>query len=247
MVRTADFKCKVQNVFESMTALERMMQQLNGIVQESHLNNEGYESRRHYYSQDSLIETRTYTTTGTLTLRIPYKYLDSVTNAIPRLSSFIESRTLRQEDMSLKYLGNEMKNQIADANDITDQAKQQSKKSSETIGVQEYADRKNGEQISRKLENLALLEQVEYATLTVAFVQPEHVYIETLADPGALTRVPVMHRLAAAIRNGGSAVVSLFVAVVSIWPLLIVVITAWVIWVRRRSKTRIALNMTTPA
>ena len=129
IIRTADLQCKVPNVFNATTRLEQLVRSVGGIVQESQLSNRNTEIKTAYYKPDSLKQLQTYTTTSFITLRVPYMYLDSVVNAIPAMANFIDSRTLKQSDVTYQYLANELKNQSGDNTQTTAQALQLAKKS----------------------------------------------------------------------------------------------------------------------
>ena len=235
IIHTADFHCMVKDVFTATTKLEQMVKLFGGIVQESHMDNSGYDTRTSYYTTDSLRETRIYTTTSFLTLRVPAANLDSVVNAIPALTTFIDSRTLRQSDVTYQYLANVLKNH-GDNNLATDRALQLARKSHEPIEVEEYEDRKRDQNTSRKIENLNLADNVAYATLTVAFSQPQQVFVQTIVNPQYSAGTPFSVQCQAAVANGSAAVRAFAVFLITIWPLLLLLLIAGIIFRKLRNK-----------
>jgi hypothetical protein len=233
--RTADFHCKVQNVFSSVTTLEQLVKANGGIVQESNIENSGTETKTSYYKPDSLRQTQIYTTTALLTLRVPSQRLDSLINAIPGLTTFIESRRLRQSDVTYQYLANDLKNE-ANETHATATAMKLARKSKDAIDAGQYeADRKE-QQIGRKIENLQLLDDVSYATITVAFSQPEQVFVQTIVNPEHITSLPFNTQCRAAINTGLELVSAILVALISVWPLLLLSVAGLVIYLRIRQR-----------
>ena len=236
IIRTADLQCKVPNVFNATTRLEQLVRSVGGIVQESQLSNRNTEIKTAYYKPDSLKQLQTYTTTSFITLRVPYMYLDSVVNAIPAMANFIDSRTLKQSDVTYQYLANELKNQSGDNTQTTAQALHLAKKSREPIEVQQYNDSRQEEKIGRKIENMQLMDSVSYATITVAFSQPGQVYTQIIVNAAYVTATPFMLQCKAALNNGWDIVKAIAVAFLTIWPLLLVAalaLLAYKIVVRR--------------
>ncbi len=236
VIHTVDFNCKVENVFVAVNKLENLVKSTGGIVQESHIGNRENDSRVIYYKPDSLRKMVVYTTTATLTLRIPAAVLDSVINVIPSLSCFIDSRTIKQSDVTWKYLANELKNNTGNTNTTTKKALALARKSKEPIEVQKFEDEKEEQKTDRKIENLNLLDDVNYPTLTVVFTQPEQVFVQTIVNASVLTSEPFSSRFKVALSNGWDGIGVCLVGLVNIWPLWLLIIP--IIFIIRRFKHR---------
>ncbi|MCW3122569.1 MAG: hypothetical protein JWQ38_2061 [Flavipsychrobacter sp.] len=229
VIRTADLRCKVQNVYTATTKLEQMVKATGGIVQESHIFNDATATKTAWYTQDSVRELQTYTCNATLTLRIPTQYLDSVINAIPGMVSFIDNRTVKQSDVTYQYLNNELKNLAVNMHIIAPiKGKQQ-------LAARQYEDSKEEQQIDRKVENLLLMDNVSYATLTVALSQPEQVFAQTIVNVAHATRTPLILQCKAALYNGWEMTMSFIIVLVNIWPLLIL-LALWIVYRKRWSR-----------
>ncbi len=238
VIHTADFHCKVQNVFAATTHLEQLVRSVGGIVQESTIDNSGSTVNTAYYKPDSLHQTQTYTTTALLTLRVPSLYVDSVINAIPGMVSFIDSRKLKQNDVTWLYLANELKSQVGDTKGASEQALKLAKKSKEPIEVEEYEDEKKEQKIDRKIGNLQMMDEVSFATITVAFSQPEQVYMQTIVNPEHFTQTPFALQCTVALNNGWDVVRAVAAALINLWPLELLVIAVWVVY-RRMTPRRV--------
>ena len=233
--RTADFHCKVQNVFSAVTTLEQLVKANSGSVQESHIENSNSEIKTAYYKPDSLRQTQTYTTTALLTLKVPSERLDSIINAIPRLTTFLESRTLTQSDVTYQYMANELKGE-SNTSHTTAAALRLARKSKDAIDAGQYEIGQRDQQIDRKIANLQLADDVVYATVTVAFSQPEQVFVQTIVNPEHVTRIPFYARCQAAINSGSGLISAITIALIRVWPLLLLSAAAWIIFHKMRGR-----------
>lgn len=231
VIRTADFRCRVNDVFTASTQLENLVKATGGIVQSSRMNNEGGYTQNVYYKEDSVKRVQAYTTTAYLTLRVPAAALDSVVKAIPQLSAFIEHRTLSQEDLTLKYLSNSLKNKVN-----TDDAKALAlaKKSKDAIVANDYNEAKQERNINRSIENLQLLDNANYATIQVEFYQPEMVNTQVVINPEYFAKPSYTLRLGLALSKGWQFLRGLFIVLLGIWPMYIIAALAWVGYKRFR-------------
>ncbi|MCD6010551.1 MAG: hypothetical protein K0Q79_413 [Flavipsychrobacter sp.] len=239
IIHTADFNCKVAEVFTATTKLENLVRSVGGIVQESQMNNTSYDTRTSYYTADSLRETKTYTPTATLTLRVPSQHIDSVVNAIPGMCTFVDSRVLKQSDVTYKYLANVLKNQVGNSN-ATKQAMKLAKKSHEPIQVQAYDNYTQEQRIDRKIENMNMDENINYATLTVALSQPEQVFVQTIVNPDYIAKTPFSLQCKSALNTGWELIKMFIVLCIRIWPLILVLI-ATLILVKRFTRRQLAV------
>jgi len=229
VIRTADFRCKVTNVFTATTDLEHMVKGVGGIVQDSHIENVTSDTHSSYYTEDSLRQTQTYTTTATLTLRVPVQYLDSILDAIPGMTRFVDARTVKQNDVTYRYMANELKNRVGNDNKATNRAMELAKKSNEPIVVQAYQDDREEKRIDRRLENLQLVDDVTYATVTIALSQPEQVYSQVVIDPSYYNDIPFSLKCRQALLSGWSFFKEFFIGLINIWPLIILGSIVWLV------------------
>lgn len=216
VIRTADFRCRVDDVFAATTALERAVKANGGIVQDSHMTNESNTTHNVYYKPDSLKQVQSYTTTAQLTLRVPAAALDSVVNTISGLSAFIDQRNLSQDDVTLKYLSNALKN-----NGATEIIKPLAlaKKSNEAMQAENYDEGKRDEKIARRMENLQMLDDANYATISVAFYQPERISTTVVVNTANFTQPPYELQLMLALSRGWELLRGLLLLCITIWPL----------------------------
>ena len=214
-IRTADIRARVADVFSATTQLEALTLSLGGIIQDSKLSNEVASEKTIYYKPDSNLQTQTYTTTAHLTLRVPAAKLDTVLKVIPALSAFVDHRTHNQSDVTLNYLGNALRN-AATMNSSSNAAALASE-TKDAIQAAEYADKKAEEEITRKVENLHLLDEVNYATISVAFYQPMQVSSVVTVNTEFVTAPSYGTELVQAFKAGLSFLRALSIFMIQHW------------------------------
>jgi hypothetical protein len=228
MVHSADISCRVDDVYDVTSKLEDLVHSLNGVVAESRMENRTEETKTLHYKPDSLKQVRMYTTTAYITLRVPQQYADSVMEVIPSMATFIEHRTLKQEDKTMQYLSNALKNEalkptIADTPLKTEQAIV-------------YNDQKKEQIVERKINNLQLLDDVNYATITVELFQPQKVDALTIIDPSTATALPFGKRLFISFSDGWHGCMEFLLVLIQLWPLWLIV--GLLIWGYRQGRKR---------
>jgi len=221
-IRRADIKCRVDNVFETTTGLERLVTRLDGAITESHIENEPFETKELTYKNDSLKKIQIYTPTANLTLKIPEKYLDSVINDLAHIARFINYRTLRQTDVTLQYLSNNLKNESEAGSPISIATAEKNK-----LELLQYKEARQQTNINRRIENLQLSDDVKYATLTVMLFQPTLTDVSVQINPDAITRTGFWEQLGASFLSGTETIKSIALFMLSIWPMWIIIFVAW--------------------
>jgi len=238
-IRTADVRARVTDVYSATTQLETLTLLLGGIIQESKLSNEVASAKTIYYKPDSNLQTQTYTTTAHLTLRVPAAKLDTVLKVIPALSAFVDYRTLNQSDVTLNYLGNALRNA---AMGNSSNAAALASKTKDAIQAAEYADQKAEEEITRKVENLHLLDEVNYATIIVAFYQPMQVSSVVTVNPEHVTAPPYGAELLQAFKAGLSFLRALSVFVLQLWAVWLLLGLGLYIYRRERRRRNASIQ-----
>ncbi|MES2704568.1 MAG: DUF4349 domain-containing protein [Bacteroidota bacterium] len=235
IIRTADIRCVVPDVISAVTKVESMVTAMGGIIQESNVTNEDNNITTKDYKRDSLLQTQTYTTTAQLTVRVPAQHLDTVLNTLPALASFIERRSLRQNDVTLQYMANALKGDATDHR-AAGTVVTNSQNSNDQAALMQYKDNRRDQQVDRKIENLKLLYDAGYATVTIAISQPTKVIVTAISDPNNIAYVPFYLRFAGAFSEGWQGVQELLIALVNIWPLWLLLAMGWTIYRKARRR-----------
>lgn len=236
IIHTADIRCRVGDVYKSVDTLERMVNELGGMIAESTMENTTASFHAVRYSADSLKHVTSYTTTAHLTLRILNFYLDTVIRKVPMLATFIDTRTMQRRDVTLKYLANAMKNQAAGIAPpaIADKDNGGVKENKAVSSPKALG---NDTVINRRIENLQMLDDVNYATLKVDLYQPEKVDIQIVADTDRAASVPFGSRILLALGDGWQLIKGFVIVLLTVWPLwLFVGVVLYSLKVMRRRK-----------
>ncbi len=220
-VRTADVRCRVSNVFNSLSTLEHTVIGVNGMIAESTMHNDVTMTQDVPYSADSLKRIQLYTPTANLTLRVPAASLDSVVHTLTSMATFIDYRTLKDEDKTLLYLSNSLKN------DAPAPAALKPTPKGTALDVATYQDQRYDEGTDRRIANLAILDDVHYATFSVQLFQPQQADIQVIVNPDKVTRAGFGTRTLTALRSGTETLSNLFVFLLSCWPFIIVLVAGW--------------------
>ncbi len=234
LIFTADFKCQVTQVFTTVKQLETLVKNLNGTVQESNMENIVGETKN-IYKEDSLRQYHTYSTVATLSLRIPAQHFDSVIHAIPAMVAFIESRTIKESDVSLQYYASKVKSESRKRR--LEELKNTKIDKKKALELEEYRDGMEDDKMNADIQNMGLLSDVAYATVTVRFTQPQQVYVRTVLNPESLSDDNFWGNCKKALSDGFEIIRYSVLAVCTMWPLLFFV-AAMVIAFRLRKKKR---------
>ena len=231
-IKTADLNCRVVSVAHTTPELESVTDKLGGVVEESVIKNEVAEQQKIRLSRDSLRIIKRYTPVATMTLRLPVSYVDTMLGIITASANFVEQREVNNKDVSLEVERNEMLNESMNRPTIDRPKKQKNAMASEVKKVTE---------IDRKLDNLRMLEDAAFSTLTIRLFQPEAVDIQTVINPEGLSRINSITAFNNAFLWGADAIINIFVFLTHLWPLLLLIAIGALIYQKLR-KCRLRSN-----
>lgn len=224
-VRTADIRCGVKDVAAVTFAIETAVAKVGGITKQSTIHNISVSSKDLPFTADSLKRVTLYTPVSNMEVRVPVASLDTVVNLLTAMASFIDHRTLKEEDRTLTYLTNALKNEAqARRGAVTPRAKDS------TLDVERYNDSKESEAIDRRMNNLAILDDVNYSTFTIELFQPEVAKVYTVVNPDQQQRAAFGSELLSAFRSGASALRNTFIFLIQIWPFLVIAGLGWFVY-----------------
>lgn len=222
LVRTADIACRTKDVVAATHQLERIVNGVGGIVMESKVEQHAIDEKTVAYTTDSERVVRVLTSESNLTLKVPAGMLDSVVHALPHLSSEISYSNMMQRDVTLQLYNNELLNKPSKEQHV-EQAAKKRLSVEEALAVQQYEDERTKKAIARKVENLRLMDDVNYATLTVKIYSPEYVIAEIVPNKEALMKPPYWTECKTALLNGMTVVKGVVLLLLTIWPVLVFV------------------------
>jgi len=233
LIKTAEYKCLVGDVYRATDAIERLTQSLGGMVTDSKMEQEAMREQEVPVSCDSVRRMKTFIPVAHLTLKVPVGQSDSVLHAIQALSVVPEVplRHVYYDDVTLDVRANAMKNDAYGRNDHSDAALTHARKSEEILAVDQYKNNGSEQHIDRTLSNLALTDEVNYATIHVDFEQPEQILFTTVANTAYLARATFLQRLRTTLAGSINLLQEMILLLLQIWPLM--ALAAAVIFVLR--------------
>lgn len=233
VIRKADIKCRVDNVEDAVFSLEHFTTTQGGMIVESHTENVITQTNSEEYKADSLRNAQIYAPKSTLTLRIPVERLDTFTRYLADMAMFTEHRNIDNIDVTLNYLANTKKNE-ATRESVSVLDKQLSQKNIEhTI---KYRDGHAMSSIDREINNLSILDDVKYSTVTVELYQPWLVSLYTSQNPDAIIAKSFGEKAIDSLAWSIDLIESTILFLIAVWPLILGV--GFVLFWYRRSARR---------
>ncbi|SEW52604.1 DUF4349 domain-containing protein [Chitinophaga arvensicola] len=225
-VKSADVRCRVNNVFAATSSMEQLVTRLGGIVVESNLQNESVQQFNLPYTADSVKQVQLYTPIANITLKVPVEHLDSVVNALTINAAYIDHRVVKDQDMTLKYLANALKKEQHEQQEAQ-LAKVAPAKKGTTLDVVQYKDQKAEQIIDRQMDNLQINDDVNYSTFTVQLFQPRITDEQIVVNPERLTRAGFGTELLVALRTGADVFRNILLFFIQLWPFLLAAALGW--------------------
>lgn len=224
-IRTADLKFKVKNVSKSTDAIENATRKYGGFVASSALESTINKQFSTKISQDSTLETTRYTVENKMQLRIPNAQFDTVVKTIAREITFLDSRNIKADDVALQLLSNELAQQRSASHlqRLETAIDSRGKKLNQITDAEDKVDETGAARDTKKIENMALQDQVNFSTLTLHIYQRETAKQEMVAnEKDASAYQPQLGlQLVDSIKSGWYILESLLVFVVQIWSLIV--------------------------
>lgn len=234
IAKQVEVRCRVKNILNTVTAIEERTRGLGGLVAVSELQNQSVERKLLHYKADSLKEINVYNAKAYLQLRVPAYLLDTMLATLPAIVDFIEYRNIKQDDRTLAYLRNSLKNELYTMN-VGKPKKIAATAGNKTISLK--PDSAKAEQIiDRRIDNLQLLDDVNYTTINIELSQETQVYASVIPDVNYAASEPFTTQLTYSLSRGLDILKGLVVIIVTLWPLLLIGLITWIIYRLRQRK-----------
>ena len=222
-IRTADIKCKVQNVANATYKVEDIIRQLGGYVSYTKLTSSVENTSSVPVSADSSLQITNYSVQNTMVIRVPNTNLDSALIDIAPLVTYLDFRTINANNTALEMLSNKLKQiRLAQHEQRMKAAiEAHAKKLAETTEAEDNVVNKQEQADNARISNLELTDQVKYSTINLSLYQPG-VIEKTLVfneksvkpyEPGLLMQ------LSESVQSGWGLFVALVVFTVRLWPI----------------------------
>jgi hypothetical protein len=236
VIKTADMRFKVKNVQETKENLSAVIKGEGGMVAEFSVNSVVQRTEQVKYSADSLLDLTSYGTEGLIVARIPSDKLDDFTNKVAKLAVFIDSQSMKQDDQSMVYLSNKLKsrNRVEAVEQLNKHATKKSNNVETSLNVKD-------DYVDRKIENLAIDNQVKYSTITLNFYQPNTVKKLMVGNDNLYDYRPgFLNRFWMSIQNGWTIFKEFLLLLATIWVWILIGTVGYIFYKQYRKKQKIS-------
>jgi hypothetical protein len=235
-LRTADIKCKVNDVAKATYQVEYIIRRMGGYVSYTNLASTVENKNEVPVCADSTLQITHYNIENTMIIRVPNTNLDSTLVAITPLLQHLDYRTVRANDIALQLLANKLhqarvsKYEGRMSSDINQNIKKladATEAESALLDKQEQAD-------NARIDNLSLTDQVKYSTINLSLYQPPVTETSLVYNDKAIKpyEPPFATQLLEALQLGWSFCVTFFLFLIKLWPLIAFAIIGAVIYGR---------------
>ncbi len=182
-VRTAQLNFRVKDVQKTTNDITELTKKWGGFVTNSTMSSNVISSQDVAISQDSLMRNETFELSNQITLRIPTVYFDEALVALQPYVLFMESQSIGANDVSLELLASQVrKSRFSNFEKKYNQEIKKGTNLKETAPATENLYNIQSQADTRRIETLALKDQVAYSTINIHIYQPAQVHMEVIAN-----------------------------------------------------------------
>jgi hypothetical protein len=167
-----------------------------------------------------------------MTIRVPNSKLDTTLILIAKTISFLDYRIIKADDVNIQLLSNTLTQKRASKNEnrIENAIDKRGKKLLETTQAEELLDKQQQQVDEGKINNLSLMDQINYSTINLNIYQNEETYTETVASKTNIESFEpnIFIKIGQSLKTGWSILETIFINLLKLWPLLI--LAGFVIW-----------------
>ncbi|MET4139668.1 DUF4349 domain-containing protein [Pedobacter sp. UYP1] len=237
IVKTADMKFRVKDVQRTKETLGSILKAEGGTIAEFNTHSVVRQNDKIKYSADSLLELISYRVEGLVVAKIPSEKLDDFTNQVAKMAVFIDDQSLKQDDLSLNYLSNQLKNK----NKVEAVAQLNNSVSGKKVGVAERSLALKDDLVDNKVNNLLTDRNVRYSTITLNFYQDNTVKkMIVVNDELSDYRPDFFKRFWLSFENGWSVFKEFILILANLWALILVAVAGYFVFRHYKRKKLIA-------
>jgi hypothetical protein len=239
LIKTINYNFKVPNVEKTAYEIDNIVKQLKGYTSSSLLKSDILNTQKFPYTKDSLVEISSYNASNTLTIYIPSEMLDSAMQLVQQKISFLNSREVTVEDVSLKMLQNQM--DIVSNNKFNEKmqvhADNDSHKLNQVQAVQQNILENDTKGNATVVENIDMNDHVKYSQVNIILSQNTMVAKTIIPniDIESLYKPSFFSRMKDAIENGFDTCLDFIVAITNVWFVFVLMFFVWVIIRKRKA------------
>jgi hypothetical protein len=187
-------------------------------------------------SPDSSLETTNYTVVNTMSIRVPNVKLDTTLKQIARLIDFMDHRTIKADDVGFKLMLDELNRERLEKNEqrMISQVDHRGKKLNESIYGEENILAKQQMMDATTVNDLSLMEQVNFSTITLALYQRPSLRRDMVANEKNIDAYEpgLGSRMLTAFNSGWKVFKMILVGLVQLWWFIIFCVAGWIVYRR---------------
>ncbi|MBI3509649.1 MAG: DUF4349 domain-containing protein [Bacteroidetes bacterium] len=224
-IRTADIKFRAKDVANATYDVEDITTHFGGYVADTKLQSEMTSNTIIPVSADSSLQTIHYVVSNQVTLRVPYRKLDSLLRSLVPLVDYLDYRNVNTNDITLDLLANDLaQKRISNynarlASDIDNKgSKLPDVQSAEDALLQQQENSDNS-----LVENLRMQDRIDYSTVTLNIYQPETVRQDLIKREKTVDAYEPSfgNRIGESFGGGWKGLQVFITAIVILWPVWI--------------------------
>lgn len=223
LVKTAEMRFKVKNVQETGEKIGDLTRNYKGIVMHHNMQSSIVREEDMRTSNiDSLKHIAAYTSTSTITVKIPSQNLEQFLNEVSHLGVYVNVRRMDIEDKTLDYLSTRLKHE----NRVAIDSKQDKWKP--TIKEADAMLKIKDDMVDEKISNARIDESVNYSVVDLSLYQTNTVMQEIVAnDNTSVYQLPVMSRFWIAVIDGWEIFAAFIIGLVHLWVFILAGCLGW--------------------
>lgn len=229
-LRTADVRFEAENVARSTTNIEDVVNSCGGFISLSGLESETYGKETKEISKDSLLEITSYRVISHMVLRVPSTSLDTVLKAIAKEVKFLDSRSIKSDDVSLAMLSNKLaiKRLAKYGNSAKTRVTSSGLAGTTSVDVQDAILDKQEQSDNTQVNQLSLEDQVNYSTVSLEMYQQQQLRKVMIENDRNNDRYEpsIFYRIWDSLVTGWKILENIVVGLLRIWPVILIIVAA---------------------
>ncbi|MEO6037658.1 MAG: DUF4349 domain-containing protein [Saprospiraceae bacterium] len=227
-VRTADLKFRVRSLLPATLQIEDIALRNHGFVTLSNIDSEVEYRQATPTSRDSAMETTRFSVHGRLTLRVPYRQLDTTLRAMNRLVDFLDYRHVKAEDVALKMLEDQLLQlrQSTYQQEVNTAAQNGRSENKLAAADRSLSSRMVADQ--SRIARLKLEDAIQFSTVEIEIYQAAEIRQQMVANTEF--KAPTRNfwlQLGDGLRSGVEMLEAIVIGVANLWALILLVVLAY--------------------
>lgn len=239
-IRKAELKFKVESVPQATYTIENIVLRNSGFIINSSIRNNQNETVTTNISKDSALVVYCSNLYTTMELRVPRERLDTTLKELIPLARQIDYRVVDAQDVTIDILSDQLsQNRLAKKNDRVKRAiDTKSSKLDDVMDAEQELDNIQLQKDNKTLSTYSLNDRIAYSNIYIQLYQNPVRYEEKIVREKVLEEYQPSfgNQMINAIDNGWQAVRFVFILLINVWPLILITIIVFSIYLYNKKK-----------